>query len=1140
MIGNRAVLDVVRDAIFLADAETGMLVDANSAAEQLTGWTVSELRSFHHTKLHPPERRELAASRFKQNLLAPALVEGVVLRKDGRRIPVEVASSTFAENGRRLLVGVFRDISERTAAQQRFQQIAESAGEFIWEVDAAGLYLYASPAVEQILGYAPDEIVGKMRFYDLFEPRTREELKALAFELFDRRGPFHALLNWNVRKDGRLVALETTGVPVCDANGNLLGYRGADTDVTERKRAQESLRDSESRARARAAELQAIMDAAPAVIIIAHDPECRQLGGNRTAYQLLRQAPGGSLLKSDFRERPANFRIMRNGVELQPEEGPLPTAVSTGAPVRNCELDVVFEDGASIHLLGNAEPMRDENGLVQGAVAVLSDITERKQAEGALRESEARFRNMADSAPVMIWLAGTDKLCTFFNKQWLDFTGRSLDRELGNGWAEGVHPDDLERCLATYQSSFDARRSFQMEYRLRRADGQYRWLLDTGTPLYREGEFAGYIGSCTDVTEQKLILERLRANEARLLHAQRLARVGGWEMEIATGKIRWSDEMFRIYGRPNAAPADFTELLSYIHPADRKVLSETDQKLSQDSAPVEMEYRIIRPDGEVRFLHAIVEAVRDGQGVPVRLLGATQDVTEHIRARQLLAENEERLKNAERIAHVGNWRWDIKGNRVFWSEELLRIFDVPANVAPGYDHFIRCTVPHDRERVERWVQDCFALRTNTPLEFQIARPNGEVRTVTSLIEVSVDESGSPVHLSGTCQDVTEHRRAQQEALARQKLESVGTLAGGIAHDFNNLLSGILAQSELALTELAAGSKPEEELRRIRDVAAHGSEIVRQLMIYAGTESEALEPVDVSRTVREMMDLLRVSISKHVVLLTDLADPLPAVRANAAQLRRIVMNLVTNASEAVGEGDGIVRVTTTRVAVGRTAAAQKGVAAGDYVQLEVSDTGRGIPLENLARVFDPFFTTKSTGRGLGLAVVDGIARSLGGTIQVSSEQGKGTTFRIWLPLAEGVAESAGPVPDSEEAPPPPREATVLIVEDEDALRQAVAKMLTRKGFRVLEAPDGSAAINLIRVNRGKIDALLLDMTIPGPSSRQVAAEAQQAAPNVKIILTSAYNEEAAVAAVGSNTVQTFIRKPFRLGQVVQALRTALSR
>jgi CheY-like chemotaxis protein len=192
------------------------------------------------------------------------------------------------------------------------------------------------------------------------------------------------------------------------------------------------------------------------------------------------------------------------------------------------------------------------------------------------------------------------------------------------------------------------------------------------------------------------------------------------------------------------------------------------------------------------------------------------------------------------------------------------------------------------------------------------------------------------------------------------------------------------------------------------------------------------------------------------------------------------------------------------------------------------------------VFDPFFTTKSTGRGLGLAVVDGIARSLGGTIQVSSEQGKGTTFRIWLPLAEGVAESAGPVPDSEEAPPPPREATVLIVEDEDALRQAVAKMLTRKGFRVLEAPDGSAAINLIRVNRGKIDALLLDMTIPGPSSRQVAAEAQQAAPNVKIILTSAYNEEAAVAAVGSNTVQTFIRKPFRLGQVVQALRTALSR
>jgi PAS domain S-box-containing protein len=183
------------------------------------------------------------------------------------------------------------------------------------------------------------------------------------------------------------------------------------------------------------------------------------------------------------------------------------------------EFRVLWPDGSVHWMLSKATVILDEDHQPERMVGVSLDVTDRKHAEAALRESEERFRNMADKAPVMVWVSGADKLCTFFNAPWLDFTGRTMEQAVGNGWAADVHPEDLDRCLTDYSSSFDARRAFQMEYRLRRADAEYRWVLDNGTPLYRGGDFVGFIGSCVDITEQKLIEERLRASEARLMEA---------------------------------------------------------------------------------------------------------------------------------------------------------------------------------------------------------------------------------------------------------------------------------------------------------------------------------------------------------------------------------------------------------------------------------------------------------------------------------------------------------------------------------------------------------------------------------------------------------------------------------------------
>jgi nitrogen-specific signal transduction histidine kinase/CheY-like chemotaxis protein len=391
---------------------------------------------------------------------------------------------------------------------------------------------------------------------------------------------------------------------------------------------------------------------------------------------------------------------------------------------------------------------------------------------------------------------------------------------------------------------------------------------------------------------------------------------------------------------------------------------------------------------------------------------------------------------------------------------------------------------------------------------------------------------------GACQDVTDARREQEESFARQKLESVGTLAGGIAHDFNNLLGGVLGQAELALTELETGSAPEGELKAIKEMALRGSEIVRQLMIYAGKESEAAGPVDLSRTVAEMVELLKVSVSKNALLVTDLGQDLPAVQANAAQIRRIVMNLVTNASQAIGNRDGVIRVRTGRVAA--AAALGHGSAERDYLELEVSDNGCGMLQEIQPKVFDPFFTTQSAGHGLGLAVVQGIIRNLGGTIQLASEPGKGTTFRILLSCAPGAAdETEGPPRGTGEPEGELITATILIVEDEDVLRQAVAKLLRGKGAEVLEAANGTVAIDFLRNKGNQIDVVLLDLTIPGPSSQEVLAEAAQGRPGLKVILTSAYSEEMVAASVSSPIIRSFIRKPFPLWDLVQTLRNVLS-
>ena len=368
----------------------------------------------------------------------------------------------------------------------------------------------------------------------------------------------------------------------------------------------------------------------------------------------------------------------------------------------------------------------------------------------------------------------------------------------------------------------------------------------------------------------------------------------------------------------------------------------------------------------------------------------------------------------------------------------------------------------------------------------------------------------------------------------QRQQSIGEVAGGVAHDLNNLLGSILADTELALDEIGDGSSPLDEIHNIRTVVIRASEIVRELMVYAGQEKSQLEPVNLSSLVQEILNLLKVSVSRQVVLKTSLRQNLPAVLGNAPQLRQIAMNLILNASEAIGE-KGVIRISTRRVHGGKSLAPNWSteLPQADYVKLEVSDTGRGMTDIEMGRVFEHFFTTKSAGRGLGLAVVQRIVRAHGGAIHVVSSPGQGATFQLFFPSAAARAaqqqSAAAAVPDTRASG---RSRTVLLVEDERALRAPVAKMLRKHGFNVLTSAAGPDAIEMFHKHADAIDFLLLDVAIRGTSSFEILSEVRRVHPHIRVILTSTYALDMLPFPPDAPQISGFIRKPFQLADLLR--------
>jgi len=382
---------------------------------------------------------------------------------------------------------------------------------------------------------------------------------------------------------------------------------------------------------------------------------------------------------------------------------------------------------------------------------------------------------------------------------------------------------------------------------------------------------------------------------------------------------------------------------------------------------------------------------------------------------------------------------------------------------------------------------------------------------------------------------------ERQILHSQKLESLGVLAGGIAHDFNNLLTAVMGHLNLAQVKLDPGSPSAPHLAAIEQIVGRASDLTRQMLAYSGKGRFVVKNHDVNQVIREMAHLLEVSITKKATLALELAEQLPPIEADAAQIQQVVLNLVTNASDAIGEAGGSIRIRTSvrDLAAPDLEGVHQGsaMAPGPHVCLEVEDTGCGMEPAILARIFDPFFTTKETGHGLGLSAIQGILRGHRAGLTIRSETGRGTTFHVFFPVAEG---SAAPSAAPSEAQSGPLRGTVLLVDDEEIITMAIAAMLETLGLQVLVAHDGVEALETFRRDPGRVDLVLMDLTMPRMDGRETFDVLHAEAPDLPVILSSGYDERESVLEFTGKGLAGFLQKPYTIRALAQAIGPALRR
>ena len=838
--------------------------------------------------------------------------------------------------------------------------------------------------------------------------------------------------------------------------------------------------------------------------------------------------------------------------------------------------------------------LRQEVEALRARVAELEqEKTARREAEEARRREHDLWERLALASPAGILVVDSEGQITFANPRVEEVFGVDREEILGRAYnapewrlshPEGESLADEEHPFGRVMASRESVSGIRLA--MDRPDGQRVQLVANGAPLMGPEGLEGAVFVVEDVTEEVAVKaelagyqrrlealveartselihanDRLRREAEELAVAQRRQRVLSSAIEAVREGVAITDANLEDAGPNLLYINDYLCEISGFLPSDLagKPLSfllaegrneEIWANLMESLAagePCRADLVNRRADGSEYVVSNLISPVHNNQGELTHLISIQDDITADKAAEKALRQSEERYRLLIEKMNEGFVATD-EDNRVdLVNAKIVEMLGYSREELRG--HYLGNFVDVENQRKLEAQEARRRAGVAEPYELTwMSKEGKKVYTIISPTSLH-DAQGHFVGSFAVMTDITERKRLEEEKRRlegrlqkAQKMESLAMLAGGVAHDFNNLLVGMLGHAGLALMELPGDSSVRPLIGQIETAALRASELTKEMLAYSGKGKFLVESIDLSALVEEMAHLLKVSISKKAVLRFHFAEGLSPIEGDPTQIRQIVMNLITNASEALVDHSGVITLTTGEMQADRDYLASTymddGLEERSYVYLEVADTGLGMDAETRGKIFDPFFTTKFTGRGLGLAAVLGIVRGHQGAIRVRSDVGHGTSFKVLFPAAVEAPRALPVRPQADELTFQ-GSGRVLVVDDEEMVRGVARLSLETVGYEVMTAQDGEEAVEIYREKGAEIDAVLLDMTMPRMGGEETFREIRALRPDARIILSSGFNEQDAVERFPGLGLDGFLQKPFQPQELIRVVRELLA-
>lgn len=1114
-----AILEALPVSVIIAN-EDGRLVRMNPASRAIWGPAPlsAGVDSYHEYVGYWPETGERIAPRdwpMSRAVLAGETSVGVRVEierfGDGTRRLLDLSAAPVVGDDGRRLGGVVAcmDVTERVRAEtalresetrlREAQRIAR-LGSWAWEPPTNRVWW--SDAIYELFGVPQTVVPSFEQFLALLHPDDRAIARARVDAVLAGDDGFANDLRI-VRPDGQITWIRSEARATRDAAGQLVRVEGFDQDVTDQKLAEATLRESEWRFRnvfEHAVTGIAITDADGRFLQC--NPACCAILG-RTEEEL-RNSALAELIHPDDRDE--NMALL-----LQLSAGEIPRY--------EVENRFLHKSGEPRWVHKWVTALKSESGRPSCLMALVTDVTEMRRAERELREGEEQLRLAVRAANIGLWDWDMKTERLLFSPEWKAQLGYAPD-EVGNTFAEWesrVHPDDLgpslERVKQTLTGPED---SHESEFRMRHKDGSWRWIF-TRAEVFRDktGAPIRMLGGHVDVTARRLAEESLRASEERY---RRLVEVLPEAVFINADNhvIYCNPACVALFGARDAGALVGKSPFDLFDPEFHDAIRTRIQTMRETGAAVAgLDERILRLDGRVAPVQVVATPISDG-GRPA-ILVCLRDLSERERTLELLRTVLGSVSDA--ILTI-----DARGTVESANPATERMFGYTEEQLLGKN--VRTLMPEpDRGRHDGYISNY--VRTGEAKVIGVGREvDGRRKDGTTFpVELTVTEFllDGERRFTGVLRDITSRRRLEEQFRQAQKMEAVGRLAGGVAHDFNNLLTVINGYCDLVLFDLSPDSPSRVPLTAVREAGERAAALTSQLLAFSRKAIVAPRVFDLKEVAAQSEKLLRRLIGEDIVLALVL-DPAPClVNADPNQVDQVILNLAVNARDAMPTGGRLtIEVRPTSVPEGANGA-QTGVRPGRYVELVVSDNGCGMNQAIQARIFEPFFTTKGEGRGtgLGLATVFGIVNQAGGHVSVDSVVDQGTTFRVLLPAITGPATGA----DIARTTTTRGKETVLLVEDDAAVRQLSRLALETQGYEVLVAANGREALQLLRSRPGKVDLVVTDVVMPEMSGRELADAVRTAQPGTRVLFVSGYTDDAVVRHGVREAADAFLQKPF---------------